>query len=91
MKHIQLSGSRIRIRAMILALILALACVSACAAEDGTPKLPIDLSGGKPYKAKANFKNDPMIYEDPTIRVEYYHRRKAYAPDGDGYFYSTLS
>ncbi len=88
MKHIQLSGSRIRIRAMILALILALACISACAAEDGTRTLPIDLSGGKPYKAKKlNYKNDPMIYEDPTIRVEYYHRRKGYAPDGDGYFY----
>ena len=55
--------------------------------ETGAYRLPIDLSGGKPYKAKANFKNDPMIYEDPTIRVEYYHRRKAYAPDGDGYFY----
>ena len=50
--------------------------------------IPIGITnGGAPLPKNIRYDSNMNIYQDPTIRVEYYHRRKAYAPDGDGYFY----
>jgi len=50
------------------ALLFTLLLLVSSAAAEGARKLPIDLSGGAPYKVK--YSSDLEVYEDPTIRVE---------------------
>ena len=57
-----------RLLAGCLCLLLAAGMIPAAVAEDDVRKLPIDLTGGAPYKTK--YSRDLEVYEDPTIRVE---------------------
>ena len=58
-----------RIFRRILAMALLAALPACTAAGEGAFRpLPVDLSGGAPYKTK--YKMDLLVYEDPTIRVE---------------------
>ena len=54
-----------RMIALLAALLLA---APFAGAEETVYELPIDLSGGMPYKASIS--TNPDVYEDPTIRVE---------------------
>ncbi len=57
-------------RWIALILLVVTAAVSAAGAEGEIRELPVDLSGGAPYRE--TFKTNPDFYEDPTIRVERY-------------------
>ena len=91
MSRKQYSG--IRYMAGLLAAVLALTAFSAAAAEGQVKKLPIDLSGGAPYKPAYNEHKE--YYEDPTIRVDYH--RMNHIEDGERneynitYFYAFVT
>ena len=59
---------RIFRRILIITLLAMLAATAAAEEEGEFRPLPIDLTGGAPYDAV--YKNDLLLYEDPTIRVE---------------------
>ena len=82
MKNRFFSGKTMLMLLTVLALLTA--GVPAVYAEEART-LPIDLSGGAPFKA--TYRSNPEVYEDPTIRVEYHHMLTAQRPDGHTYYY----
>ena len=67
-------------------LFILLLLVSSADAE-GVRKLPMDLTGGAPYKVK--YKSDLEVYEDPTIRVE--RHRVPSKEFGCTYYYALIT
>ena len=77
-----------KLAALALVILLILTAVSA-AAEGQIRILPIDLSGGAPFKAK--FADNREFYEDPTIRVDIKHMQLTDSPEyGRVYYFYAL-
>ena len=74
-----------RLTVLLMLAVLAVGAVFSARADGQIRVLPIDLSGGAPFKAR--YMNYPEKYEDPTISVEYHHKILAQRPDGHGYYY----
>ena len=74
-----------RLMALALAAILLLAAFPSALADGQIRTLPIDLTGGAPFKA--TFRNNQEGYEDPSISVEYHHLQKGLRPDGRDFYY----
>ena len=78
-----------KLAALALVILLILTAVSAAAAEGQIRILPIDLSGGAPFKAK--FADNREFYEDPTIRVDIKHMQLTDSPEyGRVYYFYAL-
>ena len=71
--------------ALMLAAVLVLFALPAALADGQVRPLPIDLTGGAPFKA--NYRSNPEGYEDPSISVEYHHMQKGQRPDGRDFYY----
>ncbi len=69
--------------------ILILISVFSMAAADEFRALPIDLSGGAPLQAK--FDQNVTVYEDPTIRVEYYRVDSPRTEWNITYYYAMIT
>ena len=71
--------------ALMLAAVLVLFALPAALSDGQVRPLPIDLTGGAPFKA--NYRSNPEGYEDPSISVEYHHMQKGQRPDGRDFYY----
>ena len=70
------------------AVCMALICLCGPALAD-VVKLPIDQSGGLPYRA--TFSPEVMVYEDPSIRVERFRVQNSETPYNCYYHYCTVT
>ena len=70
---------------LMLAAVLVLFALPTALADGQVRPLPIDLTGGAPFKA--NYRSNPEGYEDPSISVEYHHMQKGQRPDGRDFYY----
>ena len=80
-----------RLTVLLTAMVLMMTAFSAARADGQIRVLPIDLSGGAPFKE--NFRTNPEFYEDPTIRADVYHMLKTSSPEYGSvyYFYSLVT
>ena len=78
------------IRISLLLLISALLASAAAAgfAESEIAVLPIDLSGGAPYKQ--TYKSNPESYEDPTISVQFFKGKTDVPNQGKVFYFYAL-
>ena len=60
-----------RLTALLMAAILVLAAIPAAMADGQIRILPIDMSGGAPFKE--TYRNNPAFYEDPDFREDLFN------------------
>ena len=68
-----------RTMALIALTLWILTLIPAAFAEGQIHVLPIDLTGGAPYKER--FSTNPETYEDPTISVRLFHKQLVDSPE----------